>query len=66
MIKKLIWAVIASIFAIIAFAWFTQDEWLPKWNQELADQSIEFRNKGLAYGEVHEQSACLSEGAYAN
>lgn len=61
MIKKLIWGVLLLIVGGILLAWLTQDHWLPGWNKDLADQSVEYRNRGKAFGAQADQQACLDE-----
>lgn len=61
MIKKFIWATLFVIVGGIFIAWLTQDLWLPGWNKELQDKSVEFRERGLSFGERADQQACLDE-----
>lgn len=61
MVKKIILGILVSIVLVIAIAWITQDRWLPQWNQELAQQSVEYRDRGVAYAQTHDQAACLEE-----
>lgn len=61
MIKKIIWGILFLIAAVIFGAWLTQDMWLPQWNQDLAQQSTEYREKGLALGQTADQQVCFDE-----
>lgn len=61
MIKKFIWGILFAIAAVIVVAWLTQDQWLPQWNQELAEESVEYRERGLSLGETANQQSCLDE-----
>lgn len=61
MLKKIIWSILFLIVAGIFIAWLTQDKWLPGWNQELAQQSQDFTQRGSTFGETADQQACLEE-----
>ncbi|MGH1462871.1 MAG: hypothetical protein ACRBB6_12630 [Neptuniibacter sp.] len=61
MMKKVIWGILFAIVAVIFAAWLTQDRWLPQWNDELAEQSKQFRANGLALGEQSDQQVCFDE-----
>lgn len=61
MIKKMVWGVIFLLVAAVFLAWITQDKWLPDWNKELAEQTTEFQQKGLALGKTADQQTCLEE-----
>ncbi|WP_286240601.1 hypothetical protein [Neptuniibacter halophilus] len=59
MVKKIIFGLLLLLAAGIFVAWLTQDHWLPGWNQELAEQSAEYRERGLALGARSDQSGCF-------
>jgi len=61
MIIKAVWATVVLFIICIFAAWLTQDQWLPGWNKELAEETTAFRARGMAYGKKADQQACLEE-----
>lgn len=45
----------------ILIAWFTKDQWLPDWNDELAKAAVEYKEKGLKLGKQTDQQGCLEQ-----
>lgn len=61
MVKKIVLAILLLIVGGIILAWLTQSYWLDDWNQKLADQTTEHRERGLALGREADQSRCFEE-----